>query len=500
MTPDVTTQETIGRGVTGEHSRETTAGPSPRFALAPARGQELNGILGELAKLYLLDVNGTSLLTRRAAMELKLIAVMLTINFFFDLAVWTLLWNMIFYAGKLTVGPFTLASLFCGFLFAAIIFIYERQFMTADTYHRWRKVWWPVSIRLAVIAMAAAITTQPFEVMVFSGPIQRRVHDESVRVEAHSRLRALEEAQAKTKGSIGQKGTADYQNLEDTQNKRDEVHERTNQLKAAAQAARSALQRAEASVRSAQVAMSRARTAEQAAAAGRRLGAARSRYEQAQVAVNEADARAKVSEDDEQHWTDQADKARTVIGGKEGLAELDVKRLRDWITQIRNAKAGELVVENNTEPTKWQFRDQDYDFFQRLGVINDLYYGRPPRWLDINTEDRLKLSQLYTLSDADQSDPLTRERRDADAHTFVWSYWAVIGIAAVIPLLLLALKGLLPVDLKLYYSLREQQAAGNYEALRFGRTDGLSARYEGGAEGVNGNGSSRRASARSLLE
>jgi Domain of unknown function (DUF4407) len=494
MTP---AQETVVHGVLREQATET-ARSAPRLALAPARGQELTGVLGELAKFYLLDVNGTSLLTRRAAMEMKLIAVMLTINFFFDLAVWTLLWNMVFYAGKLTIGLFSVVALFCGFLFAAIIFVYERQFMTADTYRRWRKVWWPVSIRLCVIALAAAITTQPFEVMVFSGPIQRRIHDESVRVEAHSRLRALEEAQAKTKGAIGQKGTADYQNMEDAQGKQDQAHEQTNQYRAEAQAARADAQRAEAAIRSAQASAARAQTSGQAIAAGRRLAAARSRYEQAQAAVSAAESKAKVSAEDEEHWGEQADKARTVIGGKEGLAEKDVKRLRDWITQIRNALPGQFVVENTSEPTKWQFQDQDYDFFQRLGVINDLYYGRPPRWLDINTDDRLKLSELYTLSDADDSDPLVIERRAADAHTFIWSYWAVIGIAAVIPLLLLALKGLLPIDLKLYYSLEAQQTAGNYEALKFRSVEGLSATYENGAE--SGNGRPQGSSVRSLIE
>src|SRR5262249_5612917 len=85
----------------------------PRLALAPARGQELTGILGELAKFYLLNVNGTSLLTTRAAMEIKLIAVMLTINFIFDLVVWTSLWNMVFYTGKWTLGPRSVLAFFC---------------------------------------------------------------------------------------------------------------------------------------------------------------------------------------------------------------------------------------------------------------------------------------------------------------------------------------------------------------------------------------------------
>src|SRR5690349_20367062 len=86
----------------------------PRFALAPARGEELNDALGGLARLYMLNVNGASLLTTRAAMEMKLVAVMLTINFLFDLAVWTSLWNMVFQNGKLIVGVWSIPALFCG--------------------------------------------------------------------------------------------------------------------------------------------------------------------------------------------------------------------------------------------------------------------------------------------------------------------------------------------------------------------------------------------------
>lgn len=479
------TQETINPGVFREQDNETTR-PVPRLALAPARGQELTGILGELAKLYLLDVNSTSLLTRRAAMEMKLIAVMLTINFLFDLAVWTLLWNMVFYAGKLTVGFFTILALFCGFLFAAIIFVYERQFMTADTYKRWRKVWWPVSLRLGVIAMAAAITTQPFEVMVFSGPIQRRIHEESVRVEALSRLRALEEAFLRTQGSIGLKNTIAGKSLEDAQQKSEEARLRTGLAKAAAQTARSELQKADASVKNASQQLAQARTPGAAAAASRRLNNARNRYEQARIALTDADAKVSASELEEKHWTDQTDVATKKIEGQEVIARQDVERLQSWVTQIRNAKPGQFVIENRDESPKWQFQDQDYDFFQRLGIINDLYYGRPPRWLDATPKDREKLSELFSLSDTDQKDDFSKQRLEADAHTFAWSYWAVIGIAAVIPLLLLALKGLLPIDLKLYYSVGAQQAAGNYEALRFRLAEGLSAAYEQRSDGNNG--------------
>jgi hypothetical protein len=362
--------------------------------------------------------------------------------------------------------------------------------MTADTYQRLRYVWWPVLIRLGVIAAAAAITTQPFEVMVFNGPIQRRIHDESVRVQAYSRLRDLEDAQAKSKGAVGQKGTADYKNLEDTEERKTEVHDQLTQFRTDAQTARAEMQSAEGAIRSALSAAARANTRAQAASANRRLMAARSRLEQAQRDANTADAKVKVAEAEEISLTEQADKARGVISGKEGLAEQDVQRLRDWITQIRNAQAGEFVTERREQLPRWEFQDQDYDFFQRLGVINDLYYGRPARWLEVPPEDRRKLYDLFSLSEDDESDSLTKERRAADAHTFFWSYWAVIGIAAVFPLLLLAFKGLLPVDLKLYYSTRAQQAAGNFEAIRFSMAGDLSATHHKG-DGNNNNNNGR---------
>src|SRR5687767_5621604 len=145
MTPEQTIDPTA-QAARGEHDaqtrRESAAEPPrepprllPRLALAPARGQALTGLLGGLARLYMLDVNGTSLLTRCAAVEMKLIAVMLTINFLFDLVVWWLLWNMVFSSGQGagllgTIGA-AAAAFFCAFLFAAIIFVYERQFMTA---------------------------------------------------------------------------------------------------------------------------------------------------------------------------------------------------------------------------------------------------------------------------------------------------------------------------------------------------------------------------------
>lgn len=459
----------------------------PRLTLAPARGEELNGALGWLAKFYMLNVNGASLLTTRAAMEMKLVAAMLTINFLFDLAVWVSLWNMVFQNGKLIVGLWTIPALFCGVLFAAIIFVYERQFMTADTYHQIRKVLIPVTLRLIVIVIAAAITTQPFEVMVFEGPVSRRIHEESVRVEALSRLRTLEEATLKTQGAIGLTGTIAGKSYEDAKQALEKAREQTISFTAQAQAKRGEQQRAEVAMNIASQQINRARTSGQAAGAQRRYAAAKSRYEQARIDAESLESQAKTSKENEKARDGDINRAKLDIGTKEQLAEIDVKRLRDWITQIRNAKAGNKVIENGDQSPKWEYADQDYDFFQRLGVINDLYHGRPARWLNINPEDRAKLGKEYGLTDADANDQLNQDRIASDAGTFRWSYWSVIGVASIIPLLLLALKGLLPIDLKRYYSTREQQCAGNYETLRFSVSRPLSASFERNGDGNNGN-------------
>lgn len=446
-------------------SRDET--PQPRLLLAPSRGQELHGLLGGLARSFHLDVHGSSLLTRRAATEMGYVALMLTIIFVFDLAAWTLLWNMIFHAGKMHIGLWTPVAVFCGLIFAAMIFIYERQFMTADTYGRWRSVWWPVTIRLIVIAVAAAITTQPIEVMVFKGPIERRVHEESVRVEALSRLSALEKAQEKTRGALGLRDTVEWTDNEDAKNKSEEARQVASSLRAQRAAEERNLRAAQASLSSARSSLSRARTPGQVAYANSRIAAASNRVSQAQSNITSLDEKLRGSEDSEKYWNEQHNVKSTELKSKQQTAENDVKRLQDWIAQIRKSPPGEVVYENTGNADKWQFRDHEYDFFQRLGVINDLYYGRPARWPDASLEDRQKLSDEYGLKDIGLDDEEAHARRMADAHTFQWSYWAVVGIAAVIPLLVLALKGLLPKDLKIYYSTKKQRDAGNYESLKF---------------------------------
>jgi hypothetical protein len=454
--------------------RESSAPPTqtstiPRLLLAPSRGDNLSGMLGSLVKLYHLDVNGNSRLTRRAGMEMKFVAVMLSIIFLFDLAAWSFLWNMILNKGAWGFGWLTPVAVFCGFIFSAIIFVYERQFMTADTHGRWFSpgVVGPVSLRVLVIGIAAIVTTQPIEVAVFDGPIQRRVHEESVRNQAVSRLRDLEEAKTRSLGATGLEGTIEMSSYQDAQNKSEDARKQANLLRASRDVTEANIRRAQDSVAAAQRRRAQSPTEE-----GRRYWsgvaqAAATRAEQFRQELNGINGQIRASEANEKHWNDQTNNAKGDVIKRQETAQSDVTRLRNWIAQIRNSRPGKLVAENTTQPDGWNFQDEEYDFFQRLGVINDLYAGRPPRWHGATEQDRAALAAEYGLKDAADNDREEQIRQGADAHTFAVSWWAVVGIAAIIPMLLLAFKMLLPLDLSLYYSTKAQQAAGNYEALKF---------------------------------
>jgi predicted nucleic acid-binding Zn-ribbon protein len=424
-------------------------------------------------------------------MEMKLVTVMLTINFLFDLAVWTMLWNMIFYAGKLTIGLWSPVAFFCGLLFAAIIFVYERQFMTADLHGQGIKILFPVFLRLCVVLVAAAVTTQPFEVLVFNGPIQRRAHEESVRREALRQLRSLQDMQTRLKRE-NLDTTVEGNNLKKHEKTLNDAKEELKQHQTDAAVAQGEIETADSRIRAARQQLANARTRGVAAGASRRLSAAQTMRSRAEGDLKEANAAIQISEQTVTNLGKDVGSAFGTLVGKQKEIEAAETRLRDWIKQVARTEPGEEVIENTTQTPKLTFKDMDYDFFQRLSVINDLYTGRPPRWFDTSAQDRARIAELFAFSDADESDPITQQRRADEARAFVWCYWAVISIAAVIPLLLLALKALLPIDLKRYYSRAAQERAGSYETLRFAlQTDGLTAAFESGNNHRNGGRSSQ---------
>jgi hypothetical protein len=455
-----------------ERTDQTLKEPAQyRVFLAPHRGDPLTGPLGWLAKKYDLDVHGPTRLGRRAGKEMGYVALLLTVIFLFDLAAWSVLWNTIFHSGRLTFSAATLLAIAIAAVFSAATFVYERQFMTADTSGGFKKLWKPVTIRFGVILVAAGVTTQPVEIIVFHGPIQRRAHEESIRIEAAHRLTELDKAQKIAAHESELAGTVESEDKKKAeerataaQNDRRRMEVTLGQLRAQLSGTQSALARARRN-------RATARTSEERQAWNRRVASLEasasslsSRLEQAQIDVA---VKSKEADDAGEIRKDAANK----VAALQQAARDKVARLHDWITQLDNAEPGTQVIEAAERSDRWTFRDQTYDFFERLTVLNDLYHGRPPRWKHTTQEDRERLAETFGLKDIAKEDQEAKDRLANDAALFKVSYWAVVGIAIVIPFLSLAFKKLLPDELKDYYATRSQWEAGNYEARKYCRLD-----------------------------
>lgn len=311
----------------------------PNLYLAPVRQAELDGFLGKLARASLLDVNGTSNLSKRATTEMKFIALLLALGFLFNFSCYTLLASFLLQSGTLYFGWSTGLALILGLIFSSLIWVYERQFMTADfSSAPARQYLLPTILRLAIILTSAFIVSQPFELIAFRGLIQQRVHEESVRLEAVRKLAFLS------------------------------------------------------------------------------------------------------------------------LAGP----EVDAERLRKWLTQLAQSKPGSRVVEQKDTGDRWEFNDEEYTLFERLGVINDLYYGRAARW-QMASDGDMKTLEAYGITQVLDSQRVM----NPDPTMFKRAYWAILFLPILMGCLPVAMKILSPPELKSYYSLKKQQEAGNYEALIF---------------------------------
>lgn len=155
----------------------------------------LSGTLDRLTRLFRLDVFGESLLSRRARVVLGSIALLLSGAFLFDLTAWTLLFNAVLHGEPLAVSWLTIPALLAGLLFAVMVLIFKRLFITTDTSRGWRRAYPAILLYTLVLVSAAIGTVQPIELLIFRGPIVHRIHEEGVRVEAARHLRALRAVQ-----------------------------------------------------------------------------------------------------------------------------------------------------------------------------------------------------------------------------------------------------------------------------------------------------------------
>ena len=141
------------------------------FLRPPPPSWEGNRVLGLLVGLFRLDVYGSSNLTKRARYTMEMAAIILTIIFFFDLALWFVLLNLIFNKGGGTDGivELTLLSPFAGllaFCLATASIIFEANIFSSDLSKVNYKVLASMAGRVGLVIVAALITAEPLHVMI----------------------------------------------------------------------------------------------------------------------------------------------------------------------------------------------------------------------------------------------------------------------------------------------------------------------------------------------
>ena len=458
-------------------SAKNESGPvGPDVYIVSDRSSRERG-LGRVTNQFDLNVFGEEGLTPRAKTELKFAGLLLLFVFCFEFFAWFMLMNFIANRGTLQLSWVSIPAAVAAVVFAAVIWLYERQFMTADFSGPKRSLYLAVTIRLIIILGAALVTAQPLEVFIFDGQITRRAHEEAVILEAVSRYDELSRARAK-EGSqksepLVEVSTVLSQQQEILQTQLSQYTQQLNQITgeiAESEAAKKQNQRARRWWRS--------QTEEEES---RRKSALRSLLRR----HNALEAKIANLKQQEQNVRDQIDTTNTKLTGvlaraekktdqrsqqlrdDVDKAELLARRHKRWIAQLKTVdpKAPEVVENLSQEEidrygwAPFVFAPAPYDFFERLRVIEDLRAGKAPQW-PVLPEDRIK----EIADELDLEDP-TLEQRAGRGHFFERSYWAVFFVALVIPMLAVAFKLAMPMDLKNYYSLEYQAERGNPAAV-----------------------------------
>ena len=478
---------------------------------------------GFLASNLGLAVHGSWLLTNRGRVELTAISVVLIIIFLFDWMAWTLLFNAILSSEILAWNQKTIFAAAAGTLFASVVMVYERQFVSSDTSLGWRKQAIPILIRLVIIGTSAMITAQPVHLLFFREPILNRVHEEGIRSHALTILEKIDAVKIeKNQANDAISGMDNIrecknresatQDLYDSQEREIELQSQLVSTKSSSQYWKGEISRLSGLVIEAEAALrqelanlstttlqndfiARKAAAEKAEenfqSARLRRGNAEKKYQAARDKtytlgkdLEEEGLRTELWQERLADWDKKCAKLQqdTVNGWEERTDNLSRQTLvmKSWIQNLTSTspeEADRQTTEIGGVP--FTYRLPKYDFFAQLRVLHDLKAGEPPRWIGSDGETivrgatELGLHFPKTCSSGMDAEEVCSQEEisswksiQAQSKHFRWAYFAVYGIAIVIPALALAMKFLLPEDLVSYYSTRRQARAGNPEARR----------------------------------
>jgi hypothetical protein len=374
--------------------------PLPSAYLAPGQLVEPLPWPDRLVRVLWLDVWGLGHALRPVRLEMRAVALLLVLIFTFDYVTCTLLLNLILNRGAVEVNwLWTPIAAVLGLLPALLLFLYERGFLTADTVtYGWLRLAPPTLIRFCVIVAWALLTTQPLELLVFSRPIDERVHEESVLRKIAGVGKAFEEQ--KKKGETGEgliEKTLANERASEAQNKDSAARAKAEELTSANRR----LQQASSNETAAEIALTNARNkqknvkentpadtqalrdAEQKlSAAEDKAKAARTESRNAGLAAAQATKASSEARQDADSAENRSQQAIEDLKAEAKRRETDANLLRTQLERLHSSNTGEAL------PDFPGFHDAPYSFVDRLRVLEDLKHGQTWGWTRSNWESR----------------------------------------------------------------------------------------------------------------
>jgi hypothetical protein len=471
------------------------AEPVNVYLVAPPRGG-LNVIpLGWLAQLFGLDTAGDSMLTRRAALGMRNAAVVMLVVYIFDFCAWLLFFNSVFHSQDdvLKGDELTLLAGVFALLLSTATIIYERDFFCHDPDETRRRRAGALIIRLTVIAVTALATASTVDILLFRGPIRERIHQESVLSTLTAQWHKIEEQQ-----KIAADAQIEFEAAETQAKKQleaDKVKEANKEVEAIQTQRKGAAGQLQSAVgRSQQLARDIARYERQRseldpARDGKRIQALTQNIDYLNRLLQSTQQMIPILQSssfqlDQQHanaiqirdtaYTEllkKRDTLQQLATDKKNAAIRAERDLRVFIEKLKGSKPGEPVPEFGDGKTPNRApdgreglvaRDRESNFFDQVRIIRDLMAGADPKWSGI---DATKAESLAGQFGIDYQAAKTDEKRATrQQNMFNIAVAGVTGIGFMIPLLILAMKLIAPLELRAYYSTGRQALAGNAEA------------------------------------
>lgn len=445
---------------------EATGQPPLRLFLKSPKAEVSSQPPSWLARLMGLHLYSNVLLTKKVRTEMNFAAGLLLLVSLFEWLLWTLLFNGIYSADIYNLGPTAILAALTALFFGFAVFWFERQMLTSSE-KGWKKKA-AMTCRFAYICIAALITSQTFELMLFHKPIQQRARQEAVRANAAKHYQEVLEAEKQAS------------------NPSDYVYVTTGPELAALKMVQAELKKLEADRRWWSLQVARAQydgNLARAAQFNRLLLDSETTLTALREKVHQA----------EQSLIDQGHEIELKIEALKQHAAAQRQRFREWVGQLRTAEenGGDAIEKGKRpdDPEAWTYEEPKPLFFEQLFLLADLMTGRPAGWLGASPEIREDLRnkfgfyeppacpdpkaspQLASTAGSQQAAELRDisldcERRRSSTSIFFWSWVAGLGTAMLIPMLILIIKiFLLPEELRFYYSRPHQAELGDVEAL-----------------------------------